>query len=230
MCRLCGREACGECYERIKEVTYAPKDAPAAHQAQLTQRREQLGNTCISLLCSRKREHSSNDFTAMTRFEKQELDDAITAMKKLVGQDEVDMEQLVEPVIKSFVSLIPPGSSSVTLDPNRCHSTPLFHVDELEQDAFRYLWARGSPVVVHGLLSKMEGMWTPDFFVEKYGNQECSVVDCQSDASKKTTVGKFFSTFGKYNGRKEVWKLKVICLLRGDDYHSLSSVGLAFDS
>ena len=40
MCRLCGREACAECYEQVKELTIDRAGAPEAEIAALQARRE----------------------------------------------------------------------------------------------------------------------------------------------------------------------------------------------
>ena len=86
---------------------------------------------------------------------------------------------------------------------------PMFTVDTLNEDTFRELWARGEPLVVEGLQSRFTIEWSPQYFVDKYGAVGCNIVDCQTDVNKKTTVGAFFEMFGRYEGRKEIWKLKV---------------------
>jgi [histone H3]-dimethyl-L-lysine9 demethylase len=80
---------------------------------------------------------------------------------------------------------------------------------ELTEDVFCSIWLRGDPLVVSGLLPKFRIQWTPQYFMEKYGKQMCHVLDCQTDETKNTTVREFFSGFGKYEGRKNCWKLKV---------------------
>jgi hypothetical protein len=229
LCRLCGREACGDCYKRIKEATYLPKDATAAHKKALAQRREQLGNTCISLSCNKKREHTSNDFTPMTRFERVELETAIKNMKVIVEQDDAEMADAArQPVLTTFAPIAPPENAAYT--PTISHPTPLFDIDQLDHDVFRSLWAKGNPLVVDGVLSKMNVSWTPEFFIEEFGKEECSIVDCQSDEVKSTTVKEFFATFGNFNSRNQhVWKLKVPSSILLPTITHAHWLGLAFD-
>ena len=83
----------------------------------------------------------------------------------------------------------------------------------LTEEGFRPYWALGCPVVVTGLLGKLKINWTPEYFIEKYNNQSCLILECQTDQSQRMTVGDFFQVFGKYEGRKEHWKLKVcVCV------------------
>lgn len=80
----------------------------------------------------------------------------------------------------------------------------------LTEGIFRTLWAEGRPLVVKGILEKFHIKWTPEYFVEKYGDHSCTVVDCVTEAKREVTVGWFFALFGKYNERVDsrVWKLK----------------------
>jgi hypothetical protein len=232
MCRLCGREVCGDCYERIKEVTYLPdpKNATDAQKKALALRREQLGNTCINLSCSKKREHSNADFTPLTRFEQTELDKAIRGMKDIIKEEATHKQDAAQkPAITSFMSRTPPDNVRTLAAPT--HRTPYFHVNELKPEVFQYLWSQGEPLVVGGLLPHMQQSWTPDFFTtDPIKSEECTLVECQSNTTKKTTVRAFFSTFGDYEGRSEVWKLKVahyacLCVITS----LIHGTGLAFD-
>jgi lysine-specific demethylase 3 len=90
-----------------------------------------------------------------------------------------------------------------------CHTPKHFTDEELTEEVFRPLWAKGEPLVVTGLLPKFKIKWTPEYFIEKYQSQSCLILECQTDVNKRITVGEFFSWFGKYNGRTECWKLKV---------------------
>jgi lysine-specific demethylase 3 len=100
-----------------------------------------------------------------------------------------------------------PSSSSGADIPS--HTTHRFADAELTDDIFRPMWARGEPLVVTGLLSKFKIKWTPEYFIEKYGAENCLIIECRTDQNKRVTVGEFFSWFGKYQGREDCWKLKV---------------------
>ncbi|KAF9224367.1 Clavaminate synthase-like protein [Gyrodon lividus] len=91
MCRLCGREACAECFEQVKELT---EDKPGATQAEivaLQARREKHAHTNpFFLSCTRRNEHHAKDFSPMSRFCKSELAQAIKDMDALLEQPDVD--------------------------------------------------------------------------------------------------------------------------------------------
>lgn len=88
---------------------------------------------------------------------------------------------------------------------------PYYTVESLTEQVFAAQWARGTPLIVTGLLERFSLRWTPEYFVNTYGAQPCIIIECESNANKKVTVGEFFSNFGQYEGRTEFWKLKV-CL------------------
>ncbi|KAI5122159.1 hypothetical protein M0805_007058 [Coniferiporia weirii] len=85
---------------------------------------------------------------------------------------------------------------------------PYYTATNLSEPVFAAQWARGTPLVVTGLLNRFALRWTPDYFIKTYGPQPCIILECQTDSNKKVTVGEFFSCFGKYEGRSECWKLK----------------------
>ncbi|KAI6046475.1 hypothetical protein EDC04DRAFT_2627847 [Pisolithus marmoratus] len=91
MCRLCGREACAECFEQVKELT---EDRPGATQAEiaaLQARREKHAHTNpFFLSCTRRNEHVFKDFSPMTRFCQPELVEAIKEMEELLERPDVD--------------------------------------------------------------------------------------------------------------------------------------------
>lgn len=241
MCRLCGREACFECFEQVKELTVDRPGATQGEIASLQARREKHahGNPFF-LSCTRRNEHQAKDFSPMSRFCKPELEQAIKDMQEVLAQPDLDaLETLgLVPTLNgaphatssnsslSDALIIPgvPGNPSmvnnVSSPPN---AEPLISTEEaipfyiiqrftdaaLTDDVFRPIWARGDPFVVTDLLPKFELEWTPEYFMEKYDSQSCLIIECQTDTNKRVTVGEFFSGFGKYEGRKDCWKLKV---------------------
>ena len=88
------------------------------------------------------------------------------------------------------------------------HSTRTYTTADLTDGEFRKVWPQGAPLVMTGLGEKFGIRWRPDHFRDKHGSQTCSIVECQTDASKRITVGEFFGYFGKYEGRTDHWKLK----------------------
>ena len=90
------------------------------------------------------------------------------------------------------------------------HPTVTFNDSTLTEETFRQVWVEGRPIVVKGVLDKFHIKWTPQYFVEKYGDHSCTVIDCITEAKRDVTVGWFFALFGKYSERENsrVWKLK----------------------
>lgn len=87
MCRLCGREACAECFEQVRDLT---EDRPGATQgeiAALQARREKHAHTNpFFLSCTRRNEHVAKDFSPMSRFCKAELSQAIKEMEEILTE------------------------------------------------------------------------------------------------------------------------------------------------
>ena len=75
--------------------------------------------------------------------------------------------------------------------------------------SFSSLWIHGVPIMVKDVLPRFKLTWTPEYFIQQYGDQSCLVIECQTDTNKRISVRDFFEQFGKYEGRTECWKLKV---------------------
>ncbi|OSC98672.1 Clavaminate synthase-like protein [Trametes coccinea BRFM310] len=250
MCRLCGREACAECFEQVKELTTDRIGAPEAEIAALQARREKHAHiNPFFLSCTRRNEHQAKDFSPMSRFCKAELSEAIDNMEALLKQPDPDLlpaeKESQDPGLISSPKLsrdvgpsyaasssssvdhiksptTPPepssfastsaSSASSTLAPSSnpvpTHETLSFADVELSDDKFRRVWEKGLPLVVTGLLRKFHIEWTPEYFSTKYGTQSCLILECQTEQNKRVTVSEFFSWFGKYEGRRDCWKLK----------------------
>lgn len=312
MCRLCGREACAECFSQVRELTTDRAGASEAEIAALQARREKHAHiNPFFLSCTRRNEHRASDFSPMSRFSKDELDQAIVDMKALLEKALKEKQEEDDTAASALAAAPLQASSSATgaaangasdsnvtngvsngtpngasngvpkdgshentsaeglddvangaADPHIATTAPsistppkssekeaptvassesptagppdpsTFATQSLpDQDAmgspipshpvrrfvngtltdeiFREIWATGEPIVVTDLQSKFRIEWTPDYFRHKYGSQSCLILECQTDQNKRVTVGEFFSWFGKYEGRRDCWKLKV---------------------
>lgn len=89
------------------------------------------------------------------------------------------------------------------------HAILRFTDAELTDEIFRQLWAKGEPILVTDVGKKLKIDWSPEYFVKEYGTETCLIMECQTETSKRITVGEFFRDFGRYEGRVECWKLKV---------------------
>ncbi|KAI0301852.1 hypothetical protein B0F90DRAFT_1809951 [Multifurca ochricompacta] len=267
MCRLCGREACAECFAKVRELTQYRPGASDSEIAALQAKRESHAHTNpFFLSCTRRNEHQYSDFSPMSRFDKTELEGVIMSMEKLLQEGTVTSapEPVAEPSVtnsdgvakeppphteiqatsptKASPSTGGPGPPSVAAsggspadpamssarpldatplngtsekehameDPSEIpsHPTKTYSASELTDVEFRRVWSQGAPLIVTGLAEKFGNRWRPEHFRDKHGSQTCSVVECQTDASKRMTVSDFFGYFGKYEGRTEHWKLK----------------------
>ena len=89
-----------------------------------------------------------------------------------------------------------------------CYELTNFKFEEVTKDVFRSMWANGVPFVVTGLQERLKLPWTPQYFMDTYGDQSCLIIECQDDTNQTTTVKEFFSQFGEYSSRRGCWKLK----------------------
>jgi len=209
MCRLCGREACAECFEQVKVLT-DNSGAEDADVFELQARREKHSRkNPFFLACTRRNEHQAKDFSPMTRFCKSELEVVIREMEELLATPDSGPPTEVET----------PGLDVEMAPDDQIGSIPSHRIlkfkrGDLSYDIFTGAWAKGKPLVVTDLLPQFKINWTPEHFIENYGSKSCLVIQCQSDMNKRITVGDFFKEFGKYEGRKDCWKLKVTPLVR----------------
>jgi lysine-specific demethylase 3 len=90
MCRLCGREACSECFAKVRELTQYRTGASDSEIAALQAKRESHAHTNpFFLSCTRRNEHQFSDFSPMSRFDKAELEGVIESMEKLLQEETV---------------------------------------------------------------------------------------------------------------------------------------------
>ncbi|BEJ16184.1 hypothetical protein CspHIS471_0507890 [Cutaneotrichosporon sp. HIS471] len=84
-------------------------------------------------------------------------------------------------------------------DPTDIPPLPFMYIDGDRLDSlaggFDSLWGRGEPMVVDNLLKRLQMQWTPDSFIRRFKDEQCYVVDCESDKVLLTSVGAFFLLF-----------------------------------
>jgi hypothetical protein len=79
-------------------------------------------------------------------------------------------------------------------------------------------WTRGMPVVMSGMLSRFNVAWTPDYFINNYGDEQCWLVNCSTNETlhggEIVTVREFFQSFEthSFRGVAASMKLKVSLL------------------
>jgi hypothetical protein len=80
--------------------------------------------------------------------------------------------------------------------------------DKLDPVVFGESLARGRPIVVTGLQRRLQGKWDPTYFIERFGSQKVTLIDCETESQVKSTVADFFQGFGPATGDKRIVKLK----------------------
>ncbi|KAF9558218.1 hypothetical protein CPC08DRAFT_751553 [Agrocybe pediades] len=254
MCRLCGREVCNDCFKQVRELTEEPENASPAERAAIAQRREVFSRSNPFFLhCARRNEHMASNFTPVTRFLSNELDEAVQAMTTFLASDvreeaerasEALTETLQKPSIVQDLGLklyppVSPGNKQTHFpdplqqpiydnyvparEPQHITEIPIYRAQIIPASyydppsvssgsstfpAFSSLWRQGLPLLVKDVLPRFKLEWTPKSFVQRYGEQGCLVVECQTDTNQRITIENFFNSFGKYEGRNECLKLK----------------------
>ncbi|KAJ7725064.1 hypothetical protein B0H16DRAFT_285195 [Mycena metata] len=237
MCRVCGREACSDCFNQIKALTI---ELPAgASQNEIDERsarlERQLHLNPGFLSCLKRHDHGARHFSPMTRFARSELETTIQAMEKLLLEDGTTADgpsgfierrsnhastsnRSCSPTSDDASS--PSSDSDITLVPADfsppvdafseipSHEIMRFKDSELTEENFRQFWAKGQPLLVMDAGKKLKIDWSPEYFMEEYGSQSCLIIECQTEESKRITVAEFFRDFGNYEGREGCWKLK----------------------
>jgi hypothetical protein len=74
---------------------------------------------------------------------------------------------------------------------------------------FLHDWSRGLPVVITNVL--LQGTWDPQYFINVFGDEEATIVNCETGQTKKVKVKVYFGWFLNSDKDTGIWKLKVGC-------------------
>jgi lysine-specific demethylase 3 len=191
------------------------------------------------LSCLKRNEHTYSEFTPVTRFAQSELNRAIEEMETLLKTTETRLEippqgegrtysavmqdlaipfpdPITSPVYDDFTPADTP-SHVASIPIYRAQTIPASYYDALPSSsppnipnsAFSSLWERSNPLLVKDVLPRFKLAWNPEYFIEKYGDRSCIIVECQTDQNRRVHIREFFDWFGKYENRTDCWKLKV---------------------
>lgn len=139
------------------------------------------------------------------------------ASPKAAPDPKPNQQQNLEQISFSYTKYTHPNPPS---DPANLsdYSLPFIYLpspEGLDNKAFDELWSKGEPIVVggvnvhvgggHGGRRRGDGKkmgregeeWGPEKFIERFGEEQCSVVDCQTDTPLVSTIGAFFAAFGE---------------------------------
>jgi len=84
---------------------------------------------------------------------------------------------------------------------------PRYNNKSLKVSDFLHDWSRGLPVVVVEVL--IQGLWDPSYFINTFDDEGVTLINCETDQTKKSTVKEYFETFLNPTGESGIWKLKV---------------------
>ena len=80
--------------------------------------------------------------------------------------------------------------------------------EDINEDDFRAVWGLGEPLVLTNCLDRFRMSWTPEHFIQNYGEQQCMLFNCKTDKIIPSTVGSFFQEFLTTEPKRPL-KLKV---------------------
>ncbi|KAK0479354.1 hypothetical protein IW261DRAFT_1480371 [Armillaria novae-zelandiae] len=263
MCRICGREACADCFAQIENLTMNIHEVIHAETVEKQERRKQRSNRTL-LSCKDRHDHRASDFLPVTRFCKEELEEAMVAMELVVMEADKDpigcdapemtspasgssvdsngvrtlpeVNSLPQQIVKystnyshhqdqdlsyalipkPIITLAPPGPHLYPNDHNPTnipdmvpfHQISCLKYNEVTDNVAQIHLTNGQPLLINGMLEKLKISWSPEYFIRHHGREACLIEECQTEVSKPATVRRYFEEFGRYEDRKECWKLK----------------------
>jgi [histone H3]-dimethyl-L-lysine9 demethylase len=77
MCRICGREACEECFQQVHDLTHPTRAITATGE-------KKLHSNPFFLSCTKRQEHARKDFSPVSRFCCDELEAVVREMEQLL--------------------------------------------------------------------------------------------------------------------------------------------------
>jgi hypothetical protein len=58
----------------------------------------------------------------------------------------------------------------------------------LDHAKFQEILLRAKPLVVNNVHHIMQGEWTPEYFVQRFGSQEVMITDCETNYDYSSTI------------------------------------------
>ncbi|KAK4684539.1 hypothetical protein P7C73_g5636, partial [Tremellales sp. Uapishka_1] len=101
------------------------------------------------------------------------------------------------------------------------HSMPFMFIpsDNLSNENFDVMWNRGEPIIVDDLAKRFKLDWTPEMMIERFGQETCYVMDCQTSDTKISLIEQFFGQFLETEARGKA-VLKVVDWPATHDFQS----------
>ena len=160
---------------------------------------------CCIQFCT---QHCRSNFLPFSRFQADELKEAVEKMRRVVGEDTSD--HFREDELDDSMERLDSHTEGIqTLGTYHERDPPRFCFEDLSSTGFIRHWSYGVPAVVNSV--KFQGKWDPDYFINTYGEQKVTLEDCETGKTKPSTVAAFFRGFLDPSNRDRIWKLKVSC-------------------
>lgn len=144
---------------------------------------------------------ASHSLLPITRFQENELDDLIQTLEKCSTKLVFQWGPLC---VKTNNPISPRSNLGELID---VQEAPRFRRQDLKLLEFEHYWSHGIPVVITDV--KMQGKWDPEYFIQAYGTQMVTIVECETQKTMQRSVAYFFERFGKHHDGTGIWKLKV---------------------
>ena len=110
--------------------------------------------------------------------------------------------QKEEPVVAQ--ANMPSNPGQPFSESTQTREVPTFRQGHVTFSEFQRHWSQGVPVVITNV--RMQGDWSPEYFIARYGSKDVTIVDCETEATLPGTVADFFLQFGQ---RVRILKIKV---------------------
>jgi len=144
--------------------------------------------------CSKKRRHTKLHMVPFTFFQEGELEALVKDANDFIPKESGKTHDLEEKFQRGqSEGCLPFLKTSVT---------------DIKEEDFKELWELGQPIILTDCLKRFKVSWTPQYFIKKYRDVGCLLVNCRSDKTIESTVGKFFQEFLSPKPKRPL-KLKV---------------------
>lgn len=135
MCRLCGREACEECFQQVRELTYPTRAVTSTGE-------KKTHSNPLFLSCTKRQEHTFRDFSPVSRFCCDELEAVVGEMEQLL---EAEKDGAIEHTVvdghpswtaQDQAETMPnlSGSIRTTTETSSIRTSPDQHVSQISLD------------------------------------------------------------------------------------------------
>jgi hypothetical protein len=114
--------------------------------------------------------------------------------------------QKEEPVasVPNTETNVPSNPGQPFSESTQMREVPTFRQGHVTFAEFQRHWSQGVPVVITNV--RMQGEWTPEYFIARYGSKDVTIVDCETEGTISGIVADFFLQFGQ---RDRILKIKV---------------------